>query len=64
MNKKTYYYTVSVIFSIIALLHLLRALYGWETEVAGVIIPIWFSWVAVALAGYLAFRGFVSIKKL
>lgn len=58
MNRKTYYTTVAVIFFIIAALHLLRAIKGWEAVIGGVSVPVWFSWVAVALAGYLSLRGF------
>ena len=58
MKKKTYYTTAATIFAIVALAHLARAIQGWEAVVAGVVIPVRFSWVAVALAGYLAIRGF------
>ena len=64
MNKKSYYKLVSSIFLIVGLLHLLRVLKGWEAVIGGVIIPIWFSWVAVALTFYLAFRGLSFASKL
>lgn len=63
MKKKTYYTIASVLFAVIAVGHALRALYEWEAVVGGVGIPVWFSWVAVALAGYLAVRGFQFAKK-
>lgn len=62
MNTKTYYQSVAVIFSIIAVLHAARGLYGWEAVVAGVTIPVWVSWAAVLIAGYLAVRGFQFAK--
>jgi hypothetical protein len=58
MKKKTYYTTAATVFAIVALAHLIRAMQEWEAIVAGAAIPVWFSWVAVALAGYLAIRGF------
>ncbi len=62
MNTKTYYQLVAVIFSIIAVLHAVRGIYQWEAVVAGVAIPVWVSWVAVLIAGYLAVRGFQFAK--
>lgn len=58
MNRKTYYNTVALVFLIVAILHLLRAINGWEATIANNIIPIWVSWVAVLVAGYLSLRGF------
>lgn len=63
MSKKTYYNTASTLFTVIAFLHLFRALNQWEAVVAGVPIPVWISWVAVLLAGYLAVRGFSYVRK-
>lgn len=57
MSNKTYYQTVSIIFLIIGVAHAARALNGWEAVIAGVVVPIWASWAAVAIAGYLAVRG-------
>ena len=63
MSKKAYYLSVSVIFAIIAVLHLARALYGWEAVIGGVSIPVWVSWAAVVIAGYLAVRGWQFAHK-
>ena len=59
MNEKTYYCIASTLFLIIAVLHLLRVLYGWEAKIGEVIIPLWFSGVAAVLTGYLAIRGYL-----
>ena len=64
MNEKEYYRYASLAFLIIALGHAARAIYGWDAIIGGVEIPIWFSWVAVVLAGYLAFRGFTMVNAL
>jgi uncharacterized membrane protein YozB (DUF420 family) len=63
MKKKQYYVLAAVLFAIIAVAHALRAVYQWEAVIAGVTIPLWFSWVAVGIAGYLAIRGFQLAKK-
>lgn len=57
MNKKTYYYSVSVIFAIIAVLHAVRIYSGWDAQIGDMMIPLWISWAAVLIAGYLAVRG-------
>lgn len=64
MSKQTYYYAVSGIFLIIGVLHLVRALSGWEAVIAGITIPVWISWAAVIVAGYLAVRGFQFGRKM
>lgn len=64
MSKQTFYYVVSGIFLLVAVAHLLRAFYGWEAVIAGIAIPVSFSWGAVLLAGYLAYRSYSFGKKL
>ena len=63
MKKKTYYRLVTAIFAIIAILHAARAVYGWEATVGDVTIPIWVSYAAVLIAGYLAVRGWQFAEK-
>ena len=64
MNKKTYYISSSILFMIVAIAHAVRAIAGWELIIEGTTIPLWMSWVAVVLTGYLAIRGFSYAKKL
>ncbi len=52
--KKPFTTIAVVIFSLVALLQLLRVLLGWEVTVNGVAIPLWASAVAVAIATGLA----------
>lgn len=63
MSKKVYYYAASVIFFIIAIFHLARVVYSWEAVMGGVVIPLWVSWAAVIIAGYLGVRGWMFAKK-
>lgn len=58
MNQKTFYLVVGSIFSLIALLHLLRLLRGWEAVIGGWSVPMWFSGVALAVAAILAYSFF------
>ena len=52
--KKPFTIIAVVMFSLIALLQLLRVLLGWEVIVNGVAIPLWVSWIAFAVAAALA----------
>ena len=53
MNKP---FTVAavVIFAIVALVHLLRFVLGWDANIAGTEIPMWVSVAALVIAGGLA----------
>ena len=53
----------AVIFAIIALLQLLRAFTGFEIAVGGEIIPVWPSWIAAIVAGFLAYLGFTASER-
>jgi hypothetical protein len=44
-----------VVFSLVALLQLLRVALGWEVAVNGILIPLWASVVACVVAATLAF---------
>jgi hypothetical protein len=45
----------SFFFSIVAILHLLRLLQGWEIIVSGIHIPMWVSVLGCAIPAILAF---------
>ncbi len=57
MSQKTFSRTAGAIFSLIALGHILRVALSVEWMVAGHTIPMWVSWLALFLAGYLAYEG-------
>lgn len=57
MNKKGFVTAAVTIFSIVGLLHLVRALYAWEMTISGVIVPVWVSWVAFVILGSMVFYG-------
>ena len=43
-----------VIFSLVAVLHVLRLIFGWEAVINGLVIPMWASVVGLIIAGGLA----------
>jgi hypothetical protein len=54
----------AVVFAIVALVHLFRAIAGLEIVIAGMLIPVWLSWVAAIVAGFLAYLGFTAGGRL
>jgi len=43
-----------VIFSLVAVLHVLRLIFGWEAVINGLVMPMWVSVVGIIVAGGLA----------
>lgn len=51
MKQKIYGMTAGTIFLVVSALHFIRAYYSWPVIInAEWIIPVWFSWVAAAVA--------------
>lgn len=63
MNPKSYLVLTAVIFLVIALLHLARAVVGWGVIVENQTIPVWVSWVGFVVAGILSIWGFALSGK-
>jgi hypothetical protein len=63
MLSNQYAMVAAVIFSIVALLQLARAIYGWPVIIGTTEIPVAASWVAAAVAGALAIAGFMAGRR-
>lgn len=64
MSQKTFSLVAGSIFLVVAVLHVLRLAAGWQVAVAGLTIPRWVSWIAVPIAGFLAFEGLRLSRRL
>src|SRR5262249_62383289 len=62
MAATSYSRLAAVIFSLVALLQLVRALAGWPITIADTTIPLWPSWVAFVVAAGLAWLGFTASR--
>ncbi|MEK6928826.1 MAG: hypothetical protein AABW65_02645 [Nanoarchaeota archaeon] len=62
LTREQYRVTSGIIFLIIAILHLWRAVAGLEAVINGIAVPIWFSWILFIVSGYLAYSAF-KLKK-
>ena len=60
MNQKTYVTLTATLFLFVAIIHLLRIIFGWSVEIGGLNIPFWASWLGVLVAGALAYLGFTQ----
>ncbi len=57
MDQKTFSLVAGVIFALVALLHLLRIYMAWPVVIGGWLVPIWFSWIGLVVAGGLSYFG-------
>lgn len=63
MDKNQSLMLAAVIFGIIALLHLLRAILSWPARIANFDVPLWLSYIVVVGMGYLAWNMYSASKK-
>jgi hypothetical protein len=57
MNRRSFCLISAVIFIVIALVHLIRIIYGWKVVVGPWTAPDSITWVALVVAGYLGYEG-------
>jgi len=55
MTEKAFATIAAVIFALVALLHLLRLVIGWSIVIDSWTVPMWVSWVGLAVAGGLSY---------
>ena len=63
MKQGAFLLVTSSIFALIALLHALRLIYGWNVMIGEWIVPVWVSAIGFLIAGYLAFQGFLLRRR-
>ena len=51
---------IATLFLVVAIMHLLRIILGWQVEIGGLSIPFWASWLTLPVAGVLAYFGFTQ----
>jgi hypothetical protein len=57
MSQRTFSLVAGLIFLVVALAHLTRLVLGWHVALGGWTLPMWISWLALVVAGYLAYEG-------
>jgi hypothetical protein len=57
MNQITFSFVAGLIFLLIAAMHVLRLALKWEVVLNDWSVPMWVSWLALVIAGFLAVEG-------
>jgi len=63
VKQGTFLLVTSSIFAVIALLHVLRLIYGWGVAIGEWTVPVWVSAAGFLIAGYLALQGFLLKRR-
>jgi hypothetical protein len=63
MSSKLYSVLAALIFTLVAAAQLLRATNGWTITINSSDVPLWASWLAFAVAAFLAVLGFASSRR-
>lgn len=58
--RDTYRLVSGIVFGVVAILQIVRALNDWPVQVGPIAVPVWFSWLAVVVAGALSVWAFRS----
>ena len=63
MRTSSYLTASAVIFTVVALVHLLRAVQGWPVQLGTMMVPVWISALAFVLSAGLAMWGFMLVRR-
>ncbi len=63
MNKKNFFSVAGALFLLIALVHLVRIIQGWDAAIGTYDLPVWFSWVVVIIGLVMAYQGLVKHRR-
>ena len=57
MTPRFFCLIAAAVFSLIALGHALRVLFGWHVTVESVVVPVWLSWIGLAVTNISCLPG-------
>ena len=64
-NDATYFFPHRRrVFSLIALGHAIRLLFGWHVTIENMGVPVWISWIGLVVATYLVYQGFRLSRRI
>ncbi len=58
MSEKNYLLISAIIFSLVALVHLVRLFTHWSFQIGAMTVPLWGSWLAVLIGATLSIWAF------
>lgn len=62
MDKNRSLLIAAIIFGVVGFLHLLRAIFGLEAVIGSFNVPLYFSYIGVAVAGYLCWAMYKASR--
>ncbi len=63
MIPRIFCFIAAAVFSLLALGHAIRLIFGWHVTVEkNMVVPVWISWIGLAIASYLAYQGIRSSR--
>jgi len=63
MKTKAYLIVSTVIFTVVALVHLLRFALGWSAQIGTWSVPLWMSLLAVLVSASVALWGMTLVRR-
>ena len=63
MKTKTYLIVSALIFTVVALMHLMRLAEGWPVMMGSLSVPFWISSIAFLVSGGVAIWGFSLLSR-
>ena len=63
MDKNESLFLASIIFGVVALLHLARAALGWKAVIGNFNVPVYFSYIALIAAAYLSWHMYSASRR-
>ena len=61
---RAYLLVCGLLFGTVALLHVLRLIYGWQVQIGAQVLPMWISVVGLVLAGALCAWAFALAREV
>ena len=61
--RDTYRLVSGIIFGVVAIIQIIRAVSEWPVQIGPYAIPVWFSWVAFVVAGALCVTAFRTQRR-
>lgn len=58
LRERSYLFVVGIIFAIVAAAHLVRIFFSIDLVIHDAVVPLWLSWVGVAVVTYLSYMSF------
>ncbi|GAA0722150.1 hypothetical protein [Dokdonella soli] len=63
MKTQTFVLVSTIIFGLVAIMHLVRAVQGWTVQLGPYAIPAAVSWIGLLIGGALCLWGFACLRR-